>query len=103
MVDEQLSREKYVQAVDALTEASEDPDATSAQHAEAVRAINELHVEFIGQRIADLKARAAQFAAFIRRMEQVIAASASDPILGGINKLKGIVEKSKELIDLGQA
>ena len=103
MIDHQTALDKYNQAFDALTEIIDDPAATGADRTRAQRMADQLTLDFIRQRMDSIEARSAQFAEFIRRMEEVIAATSRDPILSGIKKLKGIVDKSKELIDLGTA
>jgi hypothetical protein len=98
-MDLQTAQDMYREASAALREVMDDPDATASEIERARRASDRLALDFIDRNIADVKARTAQFAAFIRQMEQVIAAMGDDPILGGINKLRGIVDSAKAIVE----
>src|SRR5687768_1443266 len=99
MVDLETAQETYRQVSAALRQVMADPDATAAEIERARRASDRLALDFIDRNIIEVKARTAQFAAFIRQMEQVIASMSEDPILKDITKLVGIVDQAKQLVD----
>src|ERR1051325_7310836 len=88
MIDQPTALRNYQNAVAALTDVINDPDASAGEIIRAQRAIEDLSINFIDANIAEVQARTKQFREFVARMQDLLEALSKGDLTGPVNKLR---------------